>query len=35
MCASIDNHQLKILIQDDGQGIDLYKVYQKAKEKGL
>ena len=35
LCASIDNHQLKILIQDDGQGIDLYKVYQKAKEKGL
>ncbi|MGK7884248.1 MAG: response regulator [Crocosphaera sp.] len=35
LCASIDNHKLNITIQDDGQGIDLYKVYQKAKDKGL
>ncbi len=35
LSASINNHQLQITIKDDGQGIDLYKVYQKAKDKGL
>ncbi len=35
LSASINNHHLNITIQDDGQGIDLYKVYQKAKDKGL
>ncbi|MEA5532597.1 hybrid sensor histidine kinase/response regulator [Crocosphaera sp. XPORK-15E] len=33
--ASIDNHQLEINLSDDGQGIDVYKVYQRAKNKGL
>ncbi|WP_107669219.1 response regulator [Cyanothece sp. BG0011] len=35
LSASIDHHQLQIIVKDDGQGIDLYKVYQKAKQKGL
>ncbi|MEA5508703.1 response regulator [Crocosphaera sp. UHCC 0190] len=33
--ASINNHQLEINLSDDGQGIDVYKVYQRAKNKGL
>ncbi|MEL4896922.1 hybrid sensor histidine kinase/response regulator [Crocosphaera sp. Alani8] len=35
LSASIENHQLTIIVQDDGQGIDLYKVYQKAKDQDL
>ncbi|MDJ0842855.1 hybrid sensor histidine kinase/response regulator [Crocosphaera sp.] len=35
LSARIDHHQLQITVKDDGQGIDLYKVYQKAKNKGL
>ncbi|MGK7939238.1 MAG: response regulator [Crocosphaera sp.] len=35
LTANIDNHQLQITVSDDGQGIDLYKVYQRAKNKGL
>ena len=35
LSASIYNHKFKVTIEDDGQGIDLYKVYQKAKDKGL
>lgn len=33
--ASIKNHQLEIILSDDGRGIDLYKVYQRAKNKQL
>lgn len=33
--AKVDNNQLVIILSDDGQGIDLYKVYQKAKIKGI
>ncbi|MGK7955880.1 MAG: response regulator [Crocosphaera sp.] len=35
LSAKIEHHQLQITVEDDGQGIDLYKVYQKAKNKGL
>ncbi|BAU64553.1 CheA signal transduction histidine kinase [Stanieria sp. NIES-3757] len=33
--AKVDHNQLIIKIQDDGQGINLEKVYQRAKEKGI
>ncbi|AFZ36926.1 CheA signal transduction histidine kinase [Stanieria cyanosphaera PCC 7437] len=33
--AKVNNNQLVIKIQDDGRGIDLEKVYQRAKERGI
>jgi|GEM_PF-590242 len=33
--ATVKNNQLQISLQDDGRGIDLRKVYQKARKKGI
>ncbi|HAC64834.1 MAG TPA: hybrid sensor histidine kinase/response regulator, partial [Cyanothece sp. UBA12306] len=33
--AKVENNYLVLSLTDDGQGIDLYKVYQRAKEKGI
>ncbi|MDJ0507915.1 MAG: response regulator [Crocosphaera sp.] len=35
LTANIENHELQITVSDDGQGIDLYKVYERAKSKGF
>jgi CheY-like chemotaxis protein/two-component sensor histidine kinase len=35
LAATIERNQLKLVIQDDGRGINLEKVYQRAKEKGI